>query len=120
MAGFDETLAAQIDALAPIVTHRLDDIAGAGNTVSAAADRLRAIGQMPPETLPPPPIAPTKLPPMPAGHFEHTLEKVDGLEDGFHDVGRMPRRNAKLDKPSRDGAPSHRIFTDPRLREKHK
>ncbi len=119
MTSHDSDLAQRLDGIAPQVGQRLDDVAGAAETVTAAADRLRAIAQLPAGTLPPPPIVPTKLAPVPEGAFEHTLETIDGVADGFHHVGRMPRRNAKLDKPKESGSRDYRIFTDPRLA-KHK
>lgn len=120
MMGYDKTLADRLDAIAPTVAHRLDDIVDARDTVSAAADRLRKVADMPDASRPLPPIEPLPLAAMPS-HFEHTLEKVDGLQDGFHDVGRMPERNAKLPKSDTSQPAKQRaIFTDPRLREKPK
>lgn len=113
MSSHDSDLADQLTAIAPAVGQRLDETSG--DTVTAAADRLRAIAALPPDALPPPPIVPIKLEAMPDGVFEHTLERVDTLASGFHQVGRMPRRNAKLDKPKAAAPREYRIFTDPRM-----
>lgn len=118
MSSHDSDLADQLTAIAPAVGQRLDETSG--DTVSAAADRLRAIAQLPPDALPPPPIVPIKLEAMPDGAFEHTLETVDGIASGFHQVGRMPRKNARLAEPAAARKPDYQIFTDPRLLPKGK
>lgn len=118
MSSQDSDLADQLTAIAPAVGQRLDETSG--DTVSAAADRLRAIAALPRDALPPPPIVPIKLEPVPDGAFEHTLERVDTLASGFHQVGRMPRKNARPDKPAAARKPDYQIFTDPRLKPKGK